>query len=177
MRQLRNPRLWLAVLGALVVLIIVAGFVTYLFAPKVFAAQEQPINFPHKVMVKGAGINCLYCHSDAPRGPAAGMPSVQKCYGCHKVVNPDNAEVKKIFDYYNAGKPIPWVRVNELPRFVRFTHQPHIAAGLNCENCHGDVGNMTVDVPVVNMNMGWCLSCHEQQPNAEQLKDCAICHF
>ncbi len=176
MRQLRNPRLWLAVLGALVVLIIIAGFITYLFAPKVFAAQEQPINFPHKLMV-GAGITCLYCHNTADRGPAAGMPSDQKCVGCHKVINPDNPEVKKIFAYYDAGKPIPWVRVNELPRFVRFTHQAHINAGLNCEQCHGNVAQMGVDVPVYNMNMGWCLSCHEQQKNAEQLKDCALCHF
>ncbi|MGB8647067.1 MAG: cytochrome c3 family protein [Anaerolineae bacterium] len=175
MRQLRNPRIWLGVLGALVVLILVGGFVTYLFAPKVFAAPEQPINFPHSVMVK-AGITCLYCHTDAQRGPAAGMPSVEKCVGCHRVINPDNAEVKKIFTYWDQNKPIPWVRVNELPRFVYFSHQAHLAAGFNCERCHGDVGNMTVDTPVVNMNMGWCLSCHEQQPNAQQLMDCVICH-
>ncbi len=177
MRQLRNPRFWLAIVGALIVLIIIAGFVAYLFAPKILAAPAQPINFTHVLMV-GAGINCLYCHTDAERGPAAGIPSVDKCVGCHKVINrTSNDEVKKIFDYYNAGQPIPWARVNELPRFVRFTHQAHIAAGFNCERCHGNVAKMTVDVPVVNMNMGWCLSCHEQQPNAEQLKDCMICHY
>ena len=30
--------------------------------------------------------------------------------------------------------------------------------------------------PVVKMNMGWCLDCHEKQPNATQLMDCVICH-
>ncbi len=176
MRLLRNPRFWLAVAGALIVLILVGGFIAYFFAPKLLAAPQQPINFPHSAMVK-AGITCLYCHTDAQRGPAAGVPSVEKCVGSHRVINPQNAEVKKIFAYYDANQPIPWVRVNQLPRYVRFSHQAHLIAGLNCEQCHGDVANMTVDQPVVNMNMGWCLSCHERQPNAQQLKDCAICHF
>jgi hypothetical protein len=35
---------------------------------------------------------------------------------------------------------------------------------------------MTETKPVVNMTMSWCLSCHEQQPNAQQLKDCVVCH-
>ena len=53
----------------------------------------------------------------------------------------------------------------------------HVTAGaLNCENCHGDVGNMVEVYPVADMNMGWCLRCHNQQPNADQLKDCAVCH-
>jgi hypothetical protein len=26
------------------------------------------------------------------------------------------------------------------------------------------------------MNMGWCLNCHNQQSNASQLRDCAVCH-
>ncbi len=175
MRLLRNPRLWLVLVGALIVLVLVLGFVGYFFAPKILAAPEQPINFPHSVMVK-SGINCLYCHTDAQRGPAAGMPSVEKCVGCHKVINPTNPEVQKIFTYWDQKKPIPWQRVNELPRFVYFSHQAHLSQGINCERCHGDVANMTVDRPVVNMNMGWCLSCHEQQPNARQLIDCVICH-
>ncbi len=46
----------------------------------------------------------------------------------------------------------------------------------NCERCHGDVGHMQEARPVVRMNMGWCLSCHETQPNAAQLRDCVVCH-
>ncbi|MGE5139704.1 MAG: cytochrome c3 family protein [Rudaea sp.] len=176
MRLLRTPRFWIAVVIVLAVLLLLSGFVAYFFAPKILAAPEQPINFPHSIMVK-AGITCLYCHSDAIRGPAAGIPSVEKCVGCHRFINPTNAEVAKALNYYKEGKPIPWVRVNELPRFVKFSHQPHIAMGINCERCHGDVGNMGVDVPVVNMNMGWCLDCHTSQPNGQQLRDCAICHY
>jgi hypothetical protein len=38
------------------------------------------------------------------------------------------------------------------------------------------VGHMTETRPVVNMTMGWCITCHQQQPNAKQLTDCITCH-
>jgi hypothetical protein len=70
------------------------------------------------------------------------------------------------------------VRINQLPRHVKFPHHVHVTAGaLNCERCHGDVGKMDVTHQVANMNMGWCLDCHQQQPNAKQLIDCVACHY
>ena len=140
------------------------------------ATTQQPVAFNHQVMVE-AGITCVFCHADATRSPAAGMPSLEKCMGCHEVIATAAPEIQAVAAYWRRGEPIQWVRVNRLPRFVYFSHRVHVvAAGLNCERCHGDVGNMTVVQPVVTMNMGWCLSCHSQQPNAEQLRDCAVCH-
>ncbi len=122
------------------------------------------------------GIQCLYCHNTARVSPAAGMPSVAKCMGCHKVVDPTNPVIKEVAAYWDNQQPIPWVRVNVMPRFVFFSHEVHVNGGVNCEACHGDVAHMTVAHPVVRMNMGWCLDCHEKQPNASQLMDCVICH-
>jgi c(7)-type cytochrome triheme protein len=123
------------------------------------------------------GITCLFCHADATRSSVAGMPSVQKCMGCHIVIARDDPEVIKLAAYWQRQEPIPWVRVNQLPRYVYFSHQAHVAAAsLNCETCHGDVSHMTVDQPVVQMNMGWCLSCHKKQANAPQLMECDTCH-
>jgi hypothetical protein len=97
--------------------------------------------------------------------------------GCHRVIGTDVPAIQQVTDYWNRQQPIPWRRVNVLPRFVYFSHQVHVvAAGLNCERCHGDVGHMAVARPVVHMNMGWCLGCHEQQSNAPQLKECIVCH-
>jgi hypothetical protein len=105
------------------------------------------------------------------------MPSVEKCMGCHAQIDPQNPEIVKLAAYWKDQKPVPWVRVNHLPRFVYFSHQVHVTAGgIQCETCHGDVGHMTVDHPVVQMNMGWCLSCHEKQPNHVQLVECNVCH-
>jgi hypothetical protein len=84
--------------------------------------------------------------------------------------------IKQVAGYWDRQEPIPWVRVNQLPRFVFFSHQVHVNGGQNCEFCHGDVGHMTVAVPVVRMNMGWCLNCHEKQSPDRRLEDCLICH-
>jgi c(7)-type cytochrome triheme protein len=176
MRTIRSlPLLWRLLAGAvLVVIVLVGGY--FLFAPGSRAAPQQPIQFNHQLMV-GVGIQCLYCHNTATRSPAAGIPSVEKCMGCHQVIATDQPQVQELAGYWERQESIPWTRVYQVPRFVFFSHQVHVnAAGLNCERCHGDVGNMIETYAVVNMNMGWCLSCHEQQSRAAQLKDCVVCH-
>jgi hypothetical protein len=62
------------------------------------AAAEQPLAFNHQAMVK-LGANCLFCHTDAPRSLAAGMPSEQKCMGCHVVIATNNPEIQKLTGY------------------------------------------------------------------------------
>ncbi|MEJ2263198.1 MAG: cytochrome c3 family protein [Anaerolineales bacterium] len=168
-----KKRRWL--LGILIVpILIIAAY--FIFSPRAEASSDQPIAFNHQIMVQ-LGIDCLFCHTEARRSPAAGMPSVQKCMGCHKVVDPTNPEIQKVTSYWERQEPIPWIRVNRLPRFVYFSHEVHVVAGgLNCEKCHGDVGHMTIAQPVVKMDMGWCLDCHELQDNAQQLRDCVVCH-
>jgi hypothetical protein len=172
----RSNRTAKIVIGVVCLVVVLAGGGVILgLATRAQAAPPQPIAFNHQVMVQ-AGVDCLFCHGDAMRSPSAGIPSVGKCMGCHKIIATDNPEVKKLADYWTRNAAIPWVRVNELPRFVYFSHQVHVAAGLNCEQCHGDVGHMAVVRPVVVMNMGWCLNCHSQQSNAPQLRDCVVCH-
>ena len=163
------------VIGAFAV-VFVAIVAYLLFASRSRASPEQPIAFSHQTMVS-KGVPCLFCHPGAIRSPAAGIPSVQMCMGCHAAVPSDKPAVIALTGYWNRQEPIPWVRVNRLPRFVYFSHQVHVvAAGVNCERCHGDVANMTVVRPALTMNMGWCLDCHEQQSNAGQLRDCIVCH-
>lgn len=171
--QVHRRWVWVAV-GVLVVLS--AGGIYFLRAATTQAAPEQPIAFPHKVMVQ-AGVPCLFCHANATRAPVAGIPSVEKCMGCHKFIATSSPEIKKLTGYRERGESIPWVRVNRLPRFVYFTHEVHVTkAGLNCERCHGDVGQMQETYAPVKFTMGYCLSCHEQQPNAPQLMECITCH-
>ena len=139
------------------------------------SAPQQPIPFNHEAMVQ-KGMACLFCHVDATRSPAAGMPSMERCMGCHGTIYADHPAIQALASYWERGEPVPWTRVNQLPRFVYFSHRVHVNAGFNCEQCHGDVGHMQEARPVVRMNMGWCLSCHEQQPEAAQLRDCVVCH-
>jgi hypothetical protein len=174
-KYIRSTRLirWAIGMGIILIMLAAAYFV---FAPKTQAAPVQPIAFNHQAMVQ-LGIGCEFCHTEARRSLAAGMPSVEKCMGCHKVVDTNSPVIQQLAGYWQRQEPIPWVRVNQLPRFVYFSHQVHVTvAGLACERCHGDVGHMAEARPVVNMNMGWCLRCHSGQPNAPQLIDCVVCH-
>lgn len=167
----------LIIAGGVLIVIIVVGIVLVATAQaQAQAAPQQPIAFNHQVMVQ-AGVTCVYCHSGATRSNDAGIPSVEFCMGCHKIIATDSPEVQKLADYWQKQAPIPWTRVIQLPRFVYFSHQAHVVgASLNCERCHGDVGHMTETHAVVNMTMGWCLACHQQQTNAPQLMDCITCH-
>ena len=178
MGKITSPWRGLGIIGSIagLALLVLLGNFVFLQTAKAQTGAPPPIAFSHKVMV-GAGVNCLFCHSGALKSPVAGLPSVQKCLGCHSVIAATNPEIQKLAGYAQRGQPIPWPRVNTLPRFVYFSHEVHVAAGgLNCERCHGDVSQMALDQPVVRMNMGWCLECHAQQPNADQLKDCSVCH-
>jgi hypothetical protein len=59
-----------------------------------------------------------------------------------------------------ADRPIPWVRVHNLPDYVYFDHSAHLAAGVGCESCHGRVDQMPEVRQVEPLSMSWCLDCH-----------------
>lgn len=139
------------------------------------AADDQPIAFNHSIHAAN-GVQCQFCHAGVQKGPVAGIPSVEKCMGCHQYIGTDNKEIEKLRGYWERQEPIPWKRVNEQPSFVYFNHSSHIAAAVSCGACHGAVERMTVAEPVANLNMGFCLDCHREQENSDALLDCAVCH-
>ena len=166
--------------------------------PAVAKASLQPINFPHNVHVETYKMDCQYCHSDARRSEYAGLPSVSRCLGCHKITAADRPEIKKLGEYLAKGEPIPWVRVNKLPEFTYFPHKAHLRAKVKCQTCHGAVEKMTTfgaapGPTLMNdllnlaglkpapppLTMGWCIDCHRRQNAAEGTKapfDCVACH-
>src|SRR5262245_17458615 len=98
---------------------------------------EQPIFFSHVVHAGSMQIPCQYCHANARRSSAAGIPSVERCMGCHKIIAAQgNPEVEKLLGYWERKEPIPWIRVFKVPEYVQYPHKPHIEAGLQCQTCH-----------------------------------------
>ncbi len=157
-------------------IVLIAGAV-YLSTNLAKAAPAQPIAFSHRLHAQ-AGVQCLFCHSSAMRSDVAGIPSVQKCMGCHQIIAADRQSVQLLAGYWQRQEPIPWQPVNTMADFVYFSHQPHLGAGISCETCHGNVAEMTVTARVTNMDMGWCLNCHLKQPQEKvaRLSDCLLCH-
>jgi hypothetical protein len=142
---------------------------------------DESIKFNHKKHL-AAGVPCIFCHSNALNGPVAGLPSLNKCVGCHQNIEVTSEkgqlDVGILMAHWEAGEPLRWVKTYDQPDFVYFSHRPHIAAGVNCENCHGDVSGMEVVRPAYRINMGFCLECHNKQAleKKERLTSCATCH-
>ena len=140
----------------------------------------QPIFFSHVIHAGSMQIGCQYCHSNARRSSTAGVPSVERCMGCHKIVaNQGNPQVEKLKGYWERQEPIPWVRIFKVPEYAQFPHKPHVASGLQCQTCHGRIEAMeqvaaVTGQSIVNdlqnlagipnkppkLTMGWCIECH-----------------
>jgi len=163
-----------ALIGLIGLIGVVLG---YVIDTKVFSdtAPVQPINFSHKIHVARNNIPCMYCHIYADRTPSAGVPSVDKCMSCHKVIATDKPEIIKVAAYWERQEPIPWIKVHDVPDFVHFTHKRHIKAGLACQECHGAVEKMDRVTRVSTLKMPWCVDCHTQR-KVENGRDCLTCH-
>lgn len=166
--------------------------------PAAAVPSVQPINFPHNIHADTYKIDCGYCHADARRSEYAGLPSVTRCMGCHKITAADRPEIKKLAEYMARQEPVPWARVYKLPEFTYFPHKAHVRAEIKCQTCHGEVEKMTtvgaatgprISNDLMNLiglrpaapplTMGWCIDCHREQNATKKTKaplDCVACH-
>jgi hypothetical protein len=118
-------------------------------------------------------MGCGLCHPYARRSSVAGMPSMQRCVGCHKFIAADKPAVRELLAAYDKQEAIPWVPVFRVPDHVIFTHQPHVRASLACADCHGAIATMDVVHRDREPTMGWCLECHRQK---QASIECLRCH-
>jgi predicted CXXCH cytochrome family protein len=161
------------ILTIVIVVISVLAVAAAAFYPWNLGAQ-QPISFSHRVHAGKKEIGCLMCHSYATTGPVAGIPPVETCMLCHSRIIIHYPEIEKVRQHYEQGQPIPWVRVTNLPDLAHFDHSMHMASGVDCGRCHGDVKAMDRIVLYQDFRMGFCIQCHREN-NASH--DCFTCHY
>jgi hypothetical protein len=121
---------------------------------------EQPVAYSHALHAGELKIDCRYCHYTVERAPVAVVPATSVCMNCHQLVARDRPTLAVVLASAGDGKPIHWRRVHDLPQYARFDHGAHLAAGVGCSSCHGDVAAMEVVTQVEPLSMGWCLGCH-----------------
>jgi hypothetical protein len=121
---------------------------------------DQPVKFDHRHHARDDGIDCLYCHENALRSPYAGVPPTSRCMGCHAQVWPGSPELATVRASFFDAAPIPWRRVDNLPKFVFFDHSIHLTKGVGCVECHGRVDRMAEVRQATQLSMSWCLGCH-----------------
>ena len=154
-------------------------------------APEQPIPFSHKLHAGQYKIACMYCHVGPEKSRHSTVPAVGICMNCHTVVKTDSPYIQSIQKHYKEQTPVEWIRIHELPDHVTFPHNRHIAAGLACQTCHGDIQNMDRVYQYSALNMGWCLDCHRGKTTPSDVKakmgtdaqgnvapiSCSTCHY
>jgi hypothetical protein len=109
---------------------------------------------------------------------------------CHKYAVPDRPEIVKLKEFHDKGESVPWNKVHDLPDYVVFNHSRHVTAGVDCTECHGQVGLQgqpqkvlkqqpdgsmlevmevrDVMIREASLQMGWCLDCHGTHPSIDK---------
>jgi len=134
--------------------------------------QKQPVPFSHDHHVAGLGIDCRYCHTTVENSAFAGIPPTETCMNCHRQIWTNADLLEPVRESYRSGTPIVWNRVNDLPDYVYFNHAIHVAKGIGCAECHGQVDEMPLMRQTASLQMEWCLDCHRDpgkrlRPRAE----------
>jgi hypothetical protein len=138
------------------------------------AAPVQPVPYSHRQHLELAIVECADCHVQPDGGPAMTFPDTQTCMSCHATQPATTASLQKLAALATSGRPIPWVRVYQLPSFVYWSHASHLGAGLTCANCHGAVEESDAMRQETNVatKVG-CVTCHETR---QVFSDCGDCH-
>ena len=116
--------------------------------------------FSHRHHAGELRIDCRYCHATVETAAYAGMPSTSVCLNCHSQLFTDTAMLEPVIHSSTADEPLRWTRVTRLPDHVHFNHGIHIAKGVACTVCHGELGRMALTSKAEPLDMRWCLECH-----------------
>ena len=131
-----------------------------------YLERQQPVQFSHKHHVGDDGIDCRYCHTSVETAASAGLPPTQTCMNCHSQIWSDSPYLEPVRASFRDNKPIEWERVHDLPEYAYFNHSIHVAKGVGCASCHGDVANMPAVYQENTLQMEWCVACHrDPAPN------------
>ena len=169
----RRWQRWLLAAGAAIAVAFLVLFTVYELHPYE-VGPAQPIPISHRIHAGVRGISCLFCHDGADRSQNAGMPEVRKCLLCHNVIITGFDPIRKLRGYFDRGEPVPWRRVYVLPDYVHFNHEMHLAGGIDCGECHGDVKRMDRIIQAMPIEMGFCIDCHKKN---DAPVSCPTCHY
>lgn len=136
-------------------------------------APDQPLPYSHQTHLT-LGLTCATCHTEPEGGREMGFPPVSTCMSCHNAIATDRPSIIKLTELASSGNPIDWQRVYRVLPGVTWSHQPHLAAGIDCGACHGNVAGLErMSMTTAVTAMASCIGCHE----AHSVKStCDECH-
>jgi hypothetical protein len=84
---------------------------------------------------------------------------------CHSVLFNSAGYLEPVRESYRTDQSIQWVRIHRLADYVYFNHSIHVAKGVGCSTCHGQVNQMPLVFQASTLQMSWCLDCHRHPEN------------
>jgi len=153
---------------------------------------------------------CMNCHSFVTSSWGAVLAEDKRIEGLKKEAKkedrklpaeettpkiPISEELKKLYDALalngerkrdpdKSQTPIEWIKVHNLPDYVYFDHRAHLAVGVDCQTCHGNIESMERVRQVESLSMGWCIRCHRESNRVgvkgrvvQASVDCTTCHY
>jgi hypothetical protein len=130
------------------------------YARHMHAEMEQPVPFSHEHHVAGLGLDCRFCHTTVETSSSAGLPATATCMTCHSQIWTNAVLLAPVRESFATSTPIRWRRVTDLPDYVYFNHSIHVAKGVGCQSCHGEVQSMSLTYKDKPLTMEFCLDCH-----------------
>lgn len=162
------PALIVAALGGGLYLPLAVGFGLSAKTLNIGYQPNQPVPYSHELHVAQLGMDCLYCHNTVGKADFAAIPATQVCINCHNPgenvagLRKNSEQLAEVFNSYESGMPVEWIKVHDLADYVYFNHSAHVLKGVGCVTCHGRVDKMGADgvYQVEPLSMSWCLDCH-----------------
>jgi len=133
----------------------------------------QPIPFSHKKHAGDLKVACKMCHPNPNPGESMTIAPASTCMQCHSTVERDSPAIRKLADFAAQNRPVPWVRIYQIPSYVSFSHRTHLETGNACADCHGKVVEREQLFKEGNISMGGCMECHQAKKVSI---DCGLCH-
>jgi Zn ribbon nucleic-acid-binding protein len=130
------------------------------YATRAKVPVQQPVPFSHEHHVGGLGIDCRYCHTTVENSSFANIPPTKTCMNCHSQIWNQAPMLEPVRQSFRTDTSIRWIRVHDLPDYVYFNHSIHVAKGVGCTTCHGQVNKMPLMWQENSLQMSWCLDCH-----------------
>ena len=149
-----------------------AAFYRSTYATGIDEVVPQPVAFSHAHHVGQLGIHCLYCHTSVEDSHFANIPPSKTCMNCHQQMWTGADLLKPVRESYRTDQPIVWNRVHNVPHYAYFNHSIHVAKGVGCQSCHGQIDQMNLVFQSKTLLMEWCINCHRNpeenlRPNSE----------
>jgi hypothetical protein len=154
----------------------------------VYPGERVPLRFDHRRHVRGIGLSCVYCHTNAAtsRRTADRLSAPpERCDACHGTDHEQSGNVAAGFGpaadcgYCHDGHSVVdgnrVARVVSPPANLVFDHAAHHARGIRCAECHGAVADEALASRADLPTMQTCLRCHGSPP-AKAPGACDVCH-